>query len=343
MALLNFLQNLQNNKDWFGTSNAGLFNVETGNASFRSGWVAECDCSLDAAGSTQYLCDKCGKTKTNNLSVPSGDGDGIYTIVSFVTQRGEVFATATLFDTGSKLAQEFIASAESDELLELDSLSAIFENDYPGLRLGELELTEGRAIFFSDSSAGTNSSMPTVWVNNWVPGGVTAYAFVEGSTESPTAQLAIEMGANVEDFNGGLEKSIRPKVVLIVSDAFKKMHDGLAEIVFNEEQWRLQIDAWSKQQVTGHVSDQSSVAIYWNGRIENNFLSNALANELDTAMDYSFKEFSWYLQGATFGDDNCATVAQEMIDESGGELNDSDLLGTAYRFRGLMSKAAEIS
>jgi len=36
MALIDFVKNLQAGDDWAGTSNAGLFNVETGNASFRT-------------------------------------------------------------------------------------------------------------------------------------------------------------------------------------------------------------------------------------------------------------------------------------------------------------------
>lgn len=342
MALIEFLKNLQDNKDWLGSSNVGIFNVETGNASFRTSWVAECDCSLDAKQSLQYDCEKCGKTASNNVSIPAGDGDGIYTVISFLTKRGEVFATATLFDTGSKLAQEFIKSTEESELLELDALSSLFAVSYPGIEIGELELSEGRAIFISDSAAGTDSSMPTVWVNEWVPGGITAYAFVEDSVDNPTAQIAIELGTSPKNFNGGYEQSFRPRVVLLVSDAFKKMHSNLVDFQLSEDQWTQQITAWSKQQVLGHVSEQSNIAIYWNGRIENVFLSNALENNLENALDYGFKEFSWYLQGATFGDDDCTQYAKEMIEESGGELSDPELLGSAYRFRGLMSKANEL-
>jgi hypothetical protein len=340
MALINFLQNLQEDEDWAGVSNAGLFNVETGDASFRTTWVRQCDCRLESPRELQYQCDACNRTELNNLSIPSGDGDGMYTVVTFLNKKGEVFASATLFDNGSKLAQKFIEKIGEGAVRDLDSLPTIFQTNYPGVVIGKLK-NEGK-IYFSDSSAGGNSHMATVWTDNWVSGGVTAYAFVEDSLDNDLVKVALEMGAKPEAFNGGLEESFRPRVVLLLCDAYSHLGKDLVDLELSEEQWSEQLSAWSNQQVTAHVGDQSAVAIYWNARLENNFLAYALDNDLPNAMDYGFKEFSWYLQGSVHGDDECTKMAQEMIDESDGELNEKELLRTAYAIRGQVAKALEL-
>ena len=340
MALINFLQNLQVDDDWAGVSNAGLFNVETGDASFRTSWVRQCDCRLDSPRKLQYQCDTCKRTELNNLSIPSGDGDGMYTVVTFLNKKGEVFASATLFDNGSKLAQAFIEKIGEGAVRDLDSLPTIFQTNYPGVELGKLK-NEGK-VYFSDSSAGADSHMATVWTDNWVSGGVTVYAFVEDSLDNELVKVALEMGAKPEAFNGGLEESFRPRVVLLLCDAYRHLSKDLVELELTPDQWGAQFEAWSRQDVTAHLGDQSSVAIYWNGRLENNFAVYSLENDLGTEMDYAFKEFSWYLQGSVHGDEDCAKMAQEMIDESGGELNEKELLRTAYAIRGQVAKAFEL-
>jgi hypothetical protein len=184
--------------------------------------------------------------------------------------------------------------------------------------------------------------MATVWTDNWVSGGVTAYAFVEDSLDNDLVKVALEMGGKPEAFNGGLEESFRPRVVLLLCDAYSHLGEDLVDLELSKEQWSEQLNAWSNQQVTAHVGDQSAVAIYWNARLENNFLAYALDNNLPNAMDYGFKEFSWYLQGSVHGDEECTKMAQEMIDESGGELNEKELLRTAYLIRGQAAKAFEL-
>jgi hypothetical protein len=343
MPLSEFKKNLDSTSDWRGCSNAGLFNVETGYASFRTSWVGECDCSSSGHSAMQYDCVKCGKTVSNNLSVPSGDGDGLYTVVSFVNQRGEVFATATLFDYDSTLAKAFIREIEDEKIRDFRSVSTLFDSDHLGIRIGSLEASPDRVIHYSDASAGMNSSMATVTVDNWVPGGVSAFAFVEKSIDGALAQVAIRMGADPELFNGGLESSLRPRLILLISDTYQSLTNNLEDMEMSEAEWAEQIEAWSKQQVTSHVRQQSSVAIYWNGRLENEFASIASQNGLPNHMEHFFKEFSWYLQGATFGDEDCAEYVSEMVAESNGELNELDLLRDAYLLRGLVNSANAVS
>jgi hypothetical protein len=342
MALMNFLKNLDENNHYYGRSNSGCFNVETGQASFRTAWVNQCDCDISSIGSLQYDCKKCGKSRTNNLSIPSGDGDGVYAVVSYLNKKGEVFACVVTFDSSSNLANQFIDKIKTTKIKDFDASPIIFQQDYQGVEIGKLELGEANIVYFSDTSAGVDSSMATLWVDNWVSGGITAFAFVEGSLESKTAQMAISMGTSPEIFNGGLDESLRPRVIILISDAYKNMSKDLTEFQLSEEFWSRQIKAWSKQSVIANVGQQSSEVMYWNGRLENVFATHALDNNLGNAMDYAFKEFSWYLQGAHFGDANCAQYAKEMIDESGGELMEVDLLRDAYLFRGLVTKAESL-
>jgi len=341
MALSNFLGNLNSLDDWAGCSNTGIFNIETGYASFRSEWLAECDCTIDRNGSLQYDCSKCHKSINNNLTVPTGDGDGLYSVVTFHNKKGETFASATLFDTGSTLAQLMISEIQNGTIRDFDSLKELFKEDYHGVLLGELDLNLN-LLFCSDASGGKDSSMATVWSDNWVSGSASAYAFVEDSKKSANAQAAIMLGAPKTDFNGGLESSLRIKMVVLISDAYKKVQKGVDDLQFDHEDWKDQIIAWKNQKVIGHVGSANEVAIYWNGRLENCFATYAAQNELGTEMDYAFKEFSWYLQGATFGIAACEELMTEMVEESDGELEETDLLKSAYAFRGLMEKAESI-
>jgi hypothetical protein len=264
----------------------------------------------------------------------------MYTVVTFLNKKGEVFASATLFDNGSKLAQIFIEKIGEGAVRDLDSLTTIFQTNYPGVVIGKLK-NEGK-IYFSDSSAGGNSHMATVWTDNWVSGGVTAYAFVEDSLDNDLVKVALEMGGKPEAFNGGLEESFRPRVVLLLCDAYSHLGKDLVDLELTPDQWEAQLEAWSRQDVTAHFGDQSSVAIYWNGVLENNFAVYSLEHDLGNHNDYLFKEFSWYLQGSVHGDEECTKMAQEMIDESGGELNEKELLRTAYMFRGERARAFEL-
>ena len=184
--------------------------------------------------------------------------------------------------------------------------------------------------------------MATLWVDNWISGGITVFAFIEDSLESESVQFAIRNGSSPGMFNGGLEESFRPRVILLISDAYKNMSKDLTEFQLSEEFLSRQIKAWSKQLVNSNIAKNSSEVIYWNGRLENVFATHALNNNLGNQMMYAFKEFSWYLQGAHFDDANCAQYAKEMMDESGGELTEVDLLRDAYLFRGLVTKAESL-
>jgi hypothetical protein len=342
MALIDFVRNLQSGEDWAGTSNSGLFNVETGRAAFRTAWVDECECYLNEKTALQYSWGTCNRSKSNSLTVPSGDGDGMYTVVTFLNNKGEVFASATLFDSGSKLAQSFIENIGQGSIRDFDALEAIFESNYTGVEIGKLKIQKEGTVYFSDGAAGADSSMATVWVDNWVSGGVTAYAFVEDSLDNEMVRIAISIGSEPEAFNGGLDTSFRPRVVLLICDAYSHLTEDLADFALTGKQWKEQLEAWTKQQVTAHIGDQSSVAIYWNGRLENCFGVFAAENDLGNALDYGFKEFSWYLQGSIYGDEDCSESVQVMIEESGGELQETDLLRDAYLLRGQVKKAMEL-
>jgi hypothetical protein len=151
------------------------------------------------------------------------------------------------------------------------------------------------------------------------------------------------MGTEQENFNGGLEWSIRPRLVLLLSDAYKDMSKGLVDMEFSPEDWRDQTEAWSRQKVTSHLEDASEAAIYWNARLQNHFARRAESLGGDNVQEYEFQEFSWFLQGSTFGHKACASAVQEMIDESNQELLEPDLLRLAYLYRGLLERARSVS
>ncbi len=343
MPLLDFLKNLQELSVGETTSSVGMFNIESGYASFRTAWVAECDCVSQAKSELQYSCKKCGRSKNNSIWIQAGDGDGVYTVITFTNPKGEVFASATLFDNGSELANKFPELIEDGSIRDFNAKAEIFAVNYKGVEIGSLDLTNHRTVYFSDSSAGLDSSLATLWVDKWGSGSITAYAFVEDSIESPSAQVAISLGAPQTQFNGGLETSIRPRVILLISDGYKKLHKNLSDLRISKGDWEKQIKSWSNQQFISNLEPNSTIAQYWNGRLENIHCQIANAKGLDDDMiEHSFREFSWYLQGATFGDEDCKNYVDEMIRESNGELQEIDLLTKAYLYRGQPSQARNL-
>lgn len=341
MALRNFLENIHSLEDWGGISNAGLINIETGQLTIGTKWFKQCDCNIYLFGELQFDCKDCNRSKKNSWQCPSGYGDGIYSIVSFINKKGEVIAAAVYLDDNSSLAQEFIQHIDAGEIREFNSLETLFSQDFIGLEAGHLSPTAG-ATLFSDGAAGIDSEFPTFCLEDWVSGGISIFMFVEDSLENPTSQIAIRLGSNKSDFNGGLEGSIRPRVILLVSDGYRELSAKLSDLSYGSREWNSQIDAWSKQTVRGHVGNQSLLMMYWNGKIENNFMVYAAENDLENTMDYAYREFSWYLQGRTFGSEECSGLVDEMINESNGELLETDLLRGAYLMRGLFSKANEV-
>lgn len=342
MALSNFLENIKSLEDWGGISNAGLINIETGQLAIGTKWFKQCNCNIYSFGELQFDCQDCERSRKNSWQCPSGYGDGIYSIISFINKKGEVIAAAVYLDDNSSLAQEFIQKIEAGEIREFNSLETLFSKDLIGIEAGHLSLTAG-ATLFSDGAAGIDSEYPTVCLEDWVSGGISIFMFVEDSLDNPTTQIAIRLGSSESDFNGGLEGSIRPRVVLLVSDGYRELSARLSDISYGTKEWKPQIIAWSKQTVKAHVGNQSLLMMYWNGQIENNFMVFADENGLDNTMDYAYKEFSWYLQGRTFGSQECSGLVDEMITESNGELLETDLLRGAYLMRGLFTKANEVN
>lgn len=342
MSLIEFIKNIREVNDWEGCSNVGVFEVETGYASFRTSWFPQCSCTKQTQSALQYKCKSCGRNKDNNIFLQAGDGDGIYAVVTFVNQDAQVIAAAILFDHGSSLANKFPELIESKKIRDFDPLPDIFETNLPGTIIGSLDLPKERTVYFTDNSSGVDSSLSTLWVNNWVSGSITAYVFIEDSTDSPSAQMAMSMGTSEDQFTGGLDTSFRPRVVLLISDGYKKLHKNLIDFELGNSQWTDQISAWSRQLVSSNVQPNSTIVQYWNGRLENVFANFSRANGLGDEMSYAFKEYSWYLQGASNGDLDCQKYVNEMIKESNGELEESDLLRDAYLLRGLVSKAEEL-
>jgi hypothetical protein len=140
MALRNFLENINSLEDWGGISNAGLINIETGQLAVGGKWFKQCACNIYSSSELQFECKECGRSKKNSWQCPSGYGDGIYSIVSFINKKGETIAAAVYLDDNSSLAQEFIQKIDVGEIREFNSLETIFSRDFVGIEAGHLIL-----------------------------------------------------------------------------------------------------------------------------------------------------------------------------------------------------------
>ncbi len=325
--LLDNQKELRKEEKWFYLYE-GLFNVEKGYASFRTEWLKECDCEwgLDAL---QHDCDRCGKSTKNNLYIKAGDGDGIYPITSMKNERGQTIASFTLFDKHRVAANIVIDKIAKKEMIFVEGLSDIFSADLLGIEIGHLIPNSSRTVFYSDSKAGLDSDMATVWDDSWVAGSITVFGFFEPVVAS--LYVPGQAGKVQED-------SLTPRLIVLVSDSYKQLQRGLAEKVMSAQDWSKQIEVWSKEIVTANVGQLGRLAMLWNG-LQSNVLANYLYETDQDTSGLLFLEFSWYLQGALIGDPDCLKNAQQMINAGWGH---PDTIRHAYSLRGLIAKSEEL-
>ena len=342
MTLLNFFQNLNSFSDWGGTSNTGIFNVETGYASLRSEWLPKCDCELTEYEAIQYLCKKCGINVENNITIQSGDGDGIYSVVTLLDTKARPFGALIDFDYNSEHAKALVKEIEYERARIFDGLQQFIKENLYCLQLGELKLDRDKRVLISDASAGSDSEYAVINTENWVSKRIRVVAFYEPSENSPHAQMAIRMGSKVENFTGGLENSIRPRILLAIADSYDFLLKDVVDMQLSESQWKAQVAAWKKQQCIGHVSPQSEFAIYWNARLENNFFAYSSDNNLAGEDEYLLRQYSWLLQGDSIGSQICTDEAEDMIKNSEGALAMPKYLRSALEMRGLFAAAKKV-
>jgi len=325
--LLNNQKELSKEDKWFYLYE-GLFNVEKGYASFRTEWLKECDCDWGSEA-LQHDCDRCGKSTRNHLYIKAGDGDGIYPITSMKNERGETIASFTVFDKDRIAANIVIDKIAKKEIVYEEGLSDILYADLLGIEIGHLKLNSSRTVYYSDSEAGLDSDMATMSDDTWVSGGITVFGFFEPVVAS--LYVPGQVGKVQED-------SIRPRLIVLVSDSYKQLQRGLAEKVMSAQDWSKQIEVWSKEIVTGNVGQLGRLAMLWNG-LQNNVIANHLHETDQDPAGRMYLEFSWYLQGALLGDADCMENAQQMINAGWGH---PDTIRRAYSLRGLIAKSKEL-
>lgn len=73
-----------------------LFNTEKGSASIATRYFEECEdkCYFEAI---QIDCATCGRNPKNYLAVPSGDGDGVYPVFTFLSKDAGDLGSITIF------------------------------------------------------------------------------------------------------------------------------------------------------------------------------------------------------------------------------------------------------
>ena len=326
--LLANLKNLSKEEKWSYLF-SDLINVEGGYASFRTEWLKKCDCDWGARA-LQHDCNKCGKSRENSLYIKAGDGDGIYPVTRIRNERGETIASLTLFDKGRVAAKIVTDKIAEREIVYGEGLSDIFMSDLVGIEIGHLKLNSSRTVYYSDSEAGLDSDMATAWEDNWIGGGITVYGFFE----PVTASIYVPGQEKTQ------ENSLRPRLIFLVTDTYKQLHNGLAEKKMSAQEWSNQIELWSKELVVANHTRLGRQAMLWNG-LHANVIASYLNENNQDPTGYQWLEFSWYLQGALLGDAACIENAQQMINAN-PFLGSPDALRHAYTLRGLLAKSKEL-
>lgn len=285
-------------EDGITLSLVGVFNVESGHLSIRSerfnevtqdytGAFRECEeCAPQEEGCLFFSnCEKCGKKENNYFWIPSGDGDGIYTVFELLsrnTETGEVetrgFATV-LFPTDAfaePIVEHALKEAEnSDSPLYAFGFTAELLNPHNGLEAFEVTKLEGSEegwfLYVSDVTTTTDSDNATVSLHLDNCDEVTILAFSE---EPDSTQLAP-----------------KPRILIGYHSDWLKEKGFSASM--EKPYSRRVFDEWVLTGIQScHLQPMGNVATWFNFKM----------NEAMEKYNYSA---SWLLQGSLHGDSDC--------------------------------------
>ena len=287
--------------DWFDKNSIALeyegqVNIEGGMIAVASSRFQEF-CLADHNDQSDAFCE-CGRSKDNFVSMLSGNGDGLYAVMTLrdhtnVNLQNKISRTPRsigyVIDCDTRQSDQYFDDADTDQAGLLDglSISKYLTDEEPKLfHFGTISNSDG--IFISDKGAYLNSKYAMISSKSELCGKYFVFAIC---TDGPG------MFAGAEHLLHGLNTNanmIVPRLILVVHQNY------VSELLEISEKLPLNLseleDSWNKATVMMHSEDQSRTAI-WNNYL---FKKNLGAfGPRSNFMQYA----SWILQGVTFFED----------------------------------------
>jgi hypothetical protein len=285
-------------EDGITLSLVGVFNVESGHLSVRTerfneatqdftGAFRECnECAPQEEGHLFFsICDTCGKKEDNFFWIPSGDGDGVYTVFELLNRNPDSdevetrgFATV-LFPTDSfaqPIVEQALKVAENSDspLYAFGFPAGILDpnNELEAFEVTKMECSEdGEAVYVSDVTTTIDSDNATVSLHLNSCNEITILAFSE---EPELTQLAP-----------------KPRILIGYSSSWLK-DKGFRASMEKPSSQRV-FDEWVLTGIQScHIETMGDVATWFNFKM----------NEAMEKYNYAA---SWLLQGALHGDSDC--------------------------------------
>ena len=289
---------LESIDDWFDMNSIALefegqVNIEGGMIAVASARFQEF-CLADHYDQSEDFCE-CGRSVDNFISMLSGNGDGLYAVMTLkdhadVNLQKKISRTSRsigyVIDCDTRQSDQYFVDADTNQAGLLDglSISKYLINEEPKLyHFGTISNSDG--IFISDKGAHVNSKYAMISSQSELCGKYFVFAIC---TEGPG------MLAGAEHLLHGLNSNanmIVPRLILVVHQNY------VGELLEISEKLPLTLseleDSWNKATVMMHSEDQSRTAI-WNNYIFKESLGTFGPNAT------GFEHASWILQGTVF-------------------------------------------
>jgi len=313
--------------DWFDKNSIALelegqVNIEGGMIAVASARFQEF-CFADHYDQSEYFCE-CGRSVDNFISMLSGNGDGLYAVMTLrdhtnVKLQKKISRTSRsigyVIDCDTRQSYQYFEDADRDQAGLVDglSISKYFIDEEPKLyHFGTISNSDG--IFISDKGAHISSKYAMISAQSELCGKYFVFAIC---TEGPG------MFAGAEDLLHGLnnnENMIVPRLMLIVHQNYV---DELLEISEKLPITHLELEeSWNKSSVMMHSEDQSRTAT-WNNYIFKESLGTFGPNA--TGSEHA----SWILQGTVFFKGEFLEpweIISSLLTSWAADGDDSDLL-----------------
>jgi hypothetical protein len=276
-------------KEHFSASNVYVntrefYNSEAGSAAISTKYFGDCDASCYFEP-IQIDCKVCGRNPSNYIAVPSGDGDGVYPVFTFLSDgSGELGAISIfrgllddLIDDDDLRTNSSVASAA----VGYSENWATFLGSASPMVLGELDVDE--LLIFSDGSKSLNDRDLAV-VTDGVPGKYSVICWLSAPNDG--------------------DNTIRPLALAAVRGDLRDDLLGDLDELSLQEVNELRQALWGGDfVVSAHAADIRKMLAVRN---------------FEMAADSDLERFSWLLQQAEFGDDGLYDLirSQNLPDES---------------------------
>jgi hypothetical protein len=335
--------------EWFDKNSIaieyeGQVNIEGGMIAVASARFQEF-CLADHFDQSEYFCE-CSRTIDNFISMLSGNGDGLYAVMTLrdhtnVKLQKKISRTRRsigyVIDCDTRQSDQYFDDADRERAGLLDGLaiSKHFINEEPKLyHFGTISNSDG--IFISDKGAHVNSKYAMISSQSELCGKYSVFAIC---TEGPG------MFAGAEHLLHGLNSNanmIVPRLMLVVHQNY------VGELLEISEKLPLTLseleDSWNKATVMMHSEDQSKTAIW------NNYLFKQNLSAFGPNSNF-YQYASWILQGKEFFEDEFLEpweIVSNILTSWAVRGDDPDLLMrnaiiNLHNVRGMFEKSEENS